>query len=314
MSVEPSVRRWSTDSLQPAMRFDCWMGVISESLWPVTEWRDMDREDFSVELRESSFGRLTLIAENISAHESRRTRRDIERSHASCYHLFVSLEPSWGITHHGHRSRMRKGDVVLVDSNAELETRLPTGFNGLVLQCPTDWLQTWLPDPAGLAGQLIPRDSRWGRILSPVVTQLLPEIAVAPPLPHTVMVDQIGAVLALIAGDAHACSTPRLLQKIRDITRQRCNESQLTAIEVASSLNVPPRYLHRLLASRDLTFASLLLEARVDTALAMLQSSRCDHLSMDDIRQRAGFLGFSTMVRVIRKRTGMAPAEVRLAR
>jgi transcriptional regulator GlxA family with amidase domain len=69
--------------------------------------------------------------------------------------------------------------------------------------------------------------------------------------------------------------------------------------------------LHRVLAANDLTFASQLIEARINVALQMLTSSSCTHLTTLEIACQAGFLSASHFARVVRKRTGRTPLELR---
>jgi len=107
------------------------------------------------------------------------------------------------------------------------------------------------------------------------------------------LVDQVGALLALIAGEAEARAIPHLLDRIRDCVRDRCAEPRLTAADVAASRNVPPRILHRALAAKKLTFASLLLDARIGGALQMLTSPSFTQLAPGEIARRAGFLSAS---------------------
>jgi AraC-like DNA-binding protein len=224
--------------------------------------------------------------------------------------LFANQLP-WGVTHNGHRERYLTGDVVIVDSEGELETTAESGFKGVILKLPVDWLWTWLPDPELLAGQRIAGDSKWGRVFSPIVRQLTPGLAAAPPLPHGVMVDQVGAILALIMGESEFRRMPDLLKRIQDCIRQRCAEPQLTATDVASSLNLSSRALHRVLATNNLTFVSQLLDARTSVALQMLASPSLSELSTAEIARKAGFLSASHFARVMRNRTGRTPVELR---
>jgi len=200
---------------------------------------------------------------------------------------------------------------VLVDSQGDLETMAPSGFDGVILKLPSGWLQTWLANPASIVGERIGADSKWGRVLAPIVRQFTPELAVAPPLPHGVLVDQLGAMLALIAGEAEQSAKPDLLRRIRDCICQRCSEPQLTAAGVAASLNIPPRMLHRVLAANGMTFASLLLDARISAARQILTSPSFMQLPTAEIARQAGFLSASYFARVVRERTGQTLQEWR---
>ncbi|MGX5803435.1 helix-turn-helix transcriptional regulator [Bradyrhizobium sp. Arg314] len=284
------------------------MSILQQSLWPVSEWREI--EDFTVDLAEASFGSLTSMTETISAHESHRTKRDVERSGDRCYLLFANQLP-WQVAHNGHNENCLSGDCILVDSQGELETRAPTGYSGLIFKLPVSWLHSWLPDPDLLVGRRIAGDSKWGQALSPIVRQTTPEFLTASPLPHGVLADQFGALLALIAGDAETRAMPELLKRIQGCIRQRCSEPQLTATDVAASIDVPPRLLHQALAASGLTFGSLLLDARVGIAMGMLPSPAFKNLSVEEIARRSGFASAAHFSRAVHKRTGHMPQALR---
>jgi len=308
VASEQSILRFSTGTVPSGMRFDFWMSILRQSLWPVSEWREIS--DFTVELEEASFGCLTSMTETISAHQSYRTHADVEHSGGRCYLLFANQLP-WQVEHHGHSERYRRGDSVLVDSQGELSTRAPLGFRGIIIKLPVNWVQTWLPNPEALIGRRIARDTKWGRVFSPIVGQLTPELVTSPPVPAGLLVDQVGAVLALISDDSEVRARPDLLKKIQDCIRERYAEPGLTAADVAAALDVPPQVLHRVLAKHNLTFASQLLDARTSVAVRMLTSRSFDRLTTTEIGEKAGFPSASYFTRVVRKRTGYSPPELR---
>jgi AraC-like DNA-binding protein len=309
MSAEQAIRRFSTRTVPSGIRLDYWMNRLSDSLWPVSDWSGIS-PDFSIDMQEGHLGCLTTVLETLSgAPHSRRTRGDVESSAESCYQLFACDSP-WAMKHNGHDEHLLPGDVVLV-GQGEHDSYMTSGQQSHILKLPTHWVQSWLPDPNLLAGRAISKDSKWGQVLSPMVAQLTPELAAAPPLPHNVLVDQLGATLALIADETEARAMPELLGKIKDCIRQRCSEPQLTASDVAAALGVPPRILHRVLATNNLAFASLLVDARINVALQMLSSPSSTQLTVTEIGRQAGFLSASYFARVIRKRTGQRPIELR---
>jgi AraC family transcriptional activator of tynA and feaB len=69
--------------------------------------------------------------------------------------------------------------------------------------------------------------------------------------------------------------------------------------------------MHRALASSDTTFGAMLINARTHTAIRMLSSPLFRRISTAEVGRRAGFLSASHFLRVIRKRTGMTPPQLR---
>lgn len=309
MNTEPAIAHFSTQGISKGMRFDYWMNVLKDSLWQVTDWRNVPA-DFNVELRGAKLGALSTMVEDMTAHHSLRTKADVDRSAERNFHLFVSLRQAWAFTHMGRHERLERGDVVMMGEGTH-ETHVPTGFHGVIVKCPESWVQSWLPDPGAIAGRAIRRDSGWGRVLSPMLSQFTPEFVATSPLPQRVLVDQLGTMLGLIAGDADSRAMPDLVARVLDCIRERCTQMSLTANDVAETLKVPARLLHKALAAGKTTFASELLNARLDRAVPLLAAAASSGRTVADIARQTGFADASHFARVVRNRTGQTPQTLR---
>jgi AraC-like DNA-binding protein len=305
LESDPPLKRFSTLDIPRAERFDCWMSVLGDSMWRVTDWRGTPR-DFNVQLNSARLGCLVALTECNSTHHSRRTRSDVDNSQERSFHLFVTTGPAWGFRHRGAAGRLDSGDV-LVLAEGEHETLCPDGFRGVIVKCPETWMRTWLPDPEVIAGQTITRDSRWGQVLSPVLSQMTPDLAVAAPLPHQVLVDQLGAILGLLTHDTATRAKPDLVERVRQCLRERSAEAALTAADVADSINVPAQVLHRALASAGSTFAAELQSARAAAALSLLDGRAGRQMTLTAIARACGFSSAAQLTRTLRKRHGRSP-------
>jgi AraC-like DNA-binding protein len=134
------------------------------------------------------------------------------------------------------------------------------------------------------------------------------------------LIDQRGALLALTASElsgnrAVATRAERSVRdQVSDHIRQRCPDRSLQAADVASSLNISGRTLHRALAVGGDTFGTMLIQARVELALRMLQSPLFDRVTTAEIGRRAGFSDASHFVKTLRRCTGLTPLQVRRTR
>ncbi len=113
----------------------------------------------------------------------------------------------WYLAVHGrsrHRTRTRfgPGDLIFYDSRYLLDCNLLLHWSDLNLQLSEQFVRKWVPHPACLGERRITRDSQWGRVLASYVAQLSPDFVVQAPLPQGVLVDQLGALLALTASRA----------------------------------------------------------------------------------------------------------------
>ena len=73
------------------------------------------------------------------------------------------------------------------------------------------------------------------------------------------------------------------------------------------------RTLHRALAACGETFGAMLVHARVDLAVRMLQSPLFDRVTTAEIGRRAGFSDASHFVKVLRGAHGQTPLHLRRA-
>lgn len=101
--------------------------------------------------------------------------------------------------------------------------------------------------------------------------------------------------------------------QIHDLIKQRCPETPLQAADIAASLSISRRTLHRALAARGESFGALLTQSRVELATRMLQSPLFGRVTTAEIGRRAGFADASHFAKVMRARTGQTPLQLRKA-
>jgi len=312
---EDRIRRWSTQVVPAAARFDYWMTAVTETCWPISQWRNVST-DFEVEFAATEVGCITSIGETISGHRARRTPYDVARSIERTYHLFAnvgrkeSARHCWAIEHLGRSERIGPGDLVLV-GDGQHQTDIPDGFEGVILKLPTHWIRTWLPDPDVLAGRCIPAASRWGSVLSRFTAQLAPDRLPDAALPDEVLTDHVGSLLALVVGESEARSYAELEGRIGSILRERCVDPALAPADIARALDIPNPLIHSALGARGRTFLDALLAARADNAIALLASPAGSRLPLAEIARRCGFRSAGQCARAVRARAGLAPGQLR---
>ncbi|REG50675.1 AraC family transcriptional regulator [Paraburkholderia sp. BL6669N2] len=315
-SVEPrSIARLSTQDVPPVRRLEYWTDVLASALLPMA----IDCQSpcqFESSLLSAPLGMITLTATRGSAHDALTTQREIPQSRGRSFHLVMSRNLPWTMTHRG-QARLLPGELVLFDSQLEFEMNCPDTYDFLNLTLPPEWLAMWGSNVETLTGRRISADSGWGRVLSSYVNQLSPEFALRAPLAESVLADQVGALLALTAHELSGQSLRMppversLLERIHECIMQRRTEPQLTASDIAAMLNVSLRTVHRVLANSGETFGQQLLKARMEAAVRMLQSRAFDRVTTAEIGRRAGFSDASHFVRVIRRWTGRTPQQLK---
>ena len=314
-SNEYLVRSWSTDGIAPAHRLDFYASTISSTLDPMSISRSV-AGPFNFKLDAADLGAISVVQARGRPHSLQRGPTELARSDGEYFRLIVNRASNWNLAQRG-AIRVRAGQVVMLDSRYGHKTELPADFDCLHVRIPASWMRTWVSRPEAMTGGLVSASPRWGNALATFVAALSPELALRPPLPPALLVDQLGALLALAAGDVGASAPVASAAemgwagRVCDALTQRCCETALTASDVANDLGISVRTLHRCLAARGTTFGELLISARVAVARRMLSSRLSGRLSIAEVGYRSGFMNASHFARTLRLRAGVTPKQLR---
>jgi AraC-like DNA-binding protein len=308
--------RLSTRDVAPADSLSYASWILDSALAPSVLSTPTPSE-YKLDVSALALPSIAIVTAGGSPSRSIRGPSEIRRTSQRYFALALVLSGSWNFTS-VTRDRFGPGDLIFYDSRYNQDCNLLSHWSALNLQLSEQFVRRCVPNPIVLSGRRI-GDSQWGRVLASYVAQLSPEFVVHAPLPQGVLIDQLGALLALTASELsgrRAVSTPAersVRDHVYDHIRQRCADTSLQAADVASSLNISKRSLHRALAACGETFGPMLIQARVDLAVRMLQSPLFDRVTTAEIGRRAGFSDASHFVKALRRRTGQTPLQMRRA-
>ena len=317
-----AVRRWSTDAVPPAQRLDYWIGAVCEGFLEMDITCTQAMRFFGATLESAPLGANGGIVVNRvrgTAQDVYRTRRAIARSRSNFYYLLCKTDTAWSAEQDGRGTRLLPGDAVLVDSRRCYAFHLAQSADTVSLELPTAWVESWLPDAGDQVARRIDGSAGWGSVLSRFVQQLTPEAVAAASLPAPLVADQLGGLLALATGQGAAAMPAErgraaLRRRVLEAVRERHAEPGLTAAAVARGLGISERSLHRCLAEGATTFATVLMDCRMQAARRMLADARFDRLGVAEIGFRAGLADASHFVRLCRQQLGATPGALRRAR
>jgi AraC family transcriptional activator of tynA and feaB len=312
-----ALQRWSTADVPPANRLEYFANALSKAAIPVAV-DSADPLTFGADISFASLGSIWVCKASGSPLRSSRGASELARSDRHSLNLIMSLKSPWTAEHRG-LFNLAPGDMLVHDSQYAVEADVRNPFDAVTVGFSDDWLRQWVPNPGTMIARRIPGATPWGRALSTYLAELSPEFVLAPPLPFSVLADQVGSLIALAASGlwrATQTYTPAvrsLHERIQECLVQRCTEPQLTAPDLAASVNISVRTLHRIFAAANETFGGKLIEARARVAVRMLTSRLFNRVTTAEIGRRAGFLSPSHFARVIRQRTGRTPLQLRRA-
>lgn len=310
----PELICWSTDDVDTTQRVDYYEETVARSMIPVGIRMPATGEFFS-RMKMASLDGLSVLRIHGSPHEVYRGNREIARSGAHKYHLLLTCGTPWTLHHQGAVA-LAPGEAVLLDSQQAQTSATEVPYEMVHLMMEASWLAQWVPRPAALVGRKITAATPWGHSLASFAKVLTPELLLDAPLPARLLSDHLGAMLALAAeetdpsADSRRSMTPQR-QRIVDVLAQRCTDPALTAKDVAASLNLSVRTLHRVLAVTKEAFGPLLIEARLRIAYRMLESRIFMNVTVSEIARRAGFATPSHFARVFHACYGVTPSAFR---
>jgi AraC family transcriptional regulator, positive regulator of tynA and feaB len=305
--------RWSTEDVPPAQRLEYWVCAISEGFLAM-DAKSPVRHAFRGELLSASLGPIGVNRVTGDAQQVWRTSRGIAHSRDNFCYLLGNLASPWRVEQDGRQALLAPGDFTLVDSRRPYHFDFPEGPSTVSLELPLDWVACWLAEPeAHVARAFRAVEPGWGSALAAFARAWEPKMACTPPLPATLLTDQLGGLLSLACGaaPAPAVTTPGLAERVALQLRQRLAEPGLTAADVAVALGVSVRTLHRAMAVNGQTFAHQLMAERMAQAKRMLQSPAMRRLTTAEIGRRVGLLDPSHFVRLCRQQLGNTPAALR---
>jgi len=294
-----------------------WVDAISD-VFLAMEVRGSLRADLYGELHSARLGELGVNWVSASAQDVYRTPRTIARSRENFHYLLGNRDTAWLAEQDGQRLRLLPGDFVLIDSRRPYEFHFPEGASTISLELPLNWVSRWLARPETHIAKRLDARQGWSSVLAGFAMQWRPEMAVAPPLPPALLIDQLGSLLALACGETPIVASTAAVKSLRERVllqiAERLAEPGLTASDVASSLGVSVRTLHRALMQTNLSFAGSLTEQRMAAAKRMLLTPQFDRLTVGEIGSRVGLLDASQFVRQCKRVLGTTPAALRRRR
>lgn len=303
---------WSTDDAAPGMGLSYWIEAICEAFLEMKA--DGDCESFDASLTKFQFGPIDLNFVDTDPQDVWRTRAAIARSRENFFYLLYMRGGHMGVTQRGREAIIAPGNCLLVDSREPYRFSLPDRNNCLSIQIPQRWLRTWLPHPEDTTIVTFADHSRWGATLASALGNLQRDALDRIALPFGVVADQIGAMLALATGTQEATMarhSASLFARLTNTIEAQSVDPTIDPDSIAAAHGISKRYLHLVLAQGGTSFGTVLIEARLNRARALLEDRRFARISIADIAWRSGFSNPSHFARRFRQRFGISPGDFR---
>jgi AraC-like DNA-binding protein len=306
-------RHWSTKKARPGEALSYWVEAICEAFLEMKA-DSPEPSNFSASITQHPFGPIDLNFADTTSQQVWRTPQAIAGSRKHTYYLLYVREGRLGARQRGRDAAIEPGDCVLIDSMEPYSFSFPETNRCLSIQMPHDWLRNWIPEPEKIVATSFATNSGWGRTLASAAGNLAECDYDSMALPRGVVADQLGALLALAAGNELAgASTHRhaWLHRIRKTLLERLSDPSLDPQSVADLHGISKRYLHLLFAGAGTSFGAALIDLRLERAKQLLDDRRLARVGVAEIAWRCGFREPSHFARRFRARFGSAPDAYR---
>jgi AraC family transcriptional activator of tynA and feaB len=306
------VRTWSTLSTAPAGQFRYWRELICEAFLDLTPESDV-RDRFTGIVTQWPLGELSLARIDSQRQRVMRTDLDISRAPRAGYYANLQLRGTSKMRQGDRVAVLRPGDIAVVDTGQQYAFDFDTDFRQLSLFIPRALLDAQVSGPVRTATRV---DTATG--VGAAVRQAMVAMARSALTPQSAvrLATLTGGMLSIALDSAAGtrCDEARSVRSYRaalaDI-EEHLADDDLSPATTARRLGVSVRWLHRLFAGRERTYAGTVRRLRLEIAWRNLQDRACAHLRVIDIAADAGFGDVTSFHRAFRREFGRTPAQVR---
>jgi AraC family transcriptional activator of tynA and feaB len=312
MAKAEGARHWSTARSRPGEALSYWVDAICEAFLEMKADSPAPR-NFSAAITQHPFGPIDLNYADTTAQDVWRTKHAIAGSRKHTFYLLYMREGQLKARQRGREALVQPGDCVLIDSMEPYSFSFPDTNRCLSVQMPEDWLRRWIATPE-TATAISYSTSGWGRKLARTIGDLAERNFDELALPRASIADELGALLSLVGAcglETKAAHREMLLQRIRLNIRERMHDCALDAQSIAGASGISRRYLHLLFAEARTSFATELMNLRLERAKQFLSDARFTNESIGEIASRCGFREPSHFARRFGAAYGAAPAAFR---
>jgi len=102
-----------------------------------------------------------------------------------------------------------------------------------------------------------------------------------------------------------------LLSALLDFVKEHISSTNLSPQVAALNVGISVRYVHKLFAARNTTFASYVTLKRLEFVRKEMISPSCRNQAISTVAYRCGFNDLSTFNRSFKRRYGVTPREFR---
>lgn len=306
-------QQWSTDTFDDRRRMSGWSDVVSRHMTEMDVGSD-DPRHYRAQWRQFALGAVQLNFLAAMPQRITRTPAMVAHSAEHSYELIYLRRGRLTIRYRDRDENADTGEFALLRNNEPYQFICPEQSDALTVHLDDRWLRRWLPDTDSFSPATHQARKAWGAPLAATLGALADHGVEAAALPREVIADQLGSMLALLAGPGDCrLERPRqqLLVRLRRLLGERFAETNLDPAALARAAGISTRHLHGTFARAGSSFGRELIRLRLRHGESLLRDPRYASHQVSEIAYLAGFADPSHFARRFRACYGSSPVVYR---
>ncbi|VIO78859.1 Transcriptional activator NphR [Bradyrhizobium ivorense] len=310
---------WNTADIRPDQQFAYYREAICQAFMNLTP-EPTAAPGFLARVDTLGLGDGAVNRVNFPEHIVRRSAADIAASSRRCYYLNLKLAGRCRIQQAGREISLSSGQVGIFDSGerfALLHDRGPA-LQVASFWVPAEALDERLPSPPDFAPARVSDDPFVGHLIAETAQVLNASALRASDAENARLFDVLLDLVALSlsrgsregAAEAASLADATWLALRRAVDR-RLREPGLGVAAIAATMRISERYVHKLFERAGTTFASYVIDRRLDGAARDLKDPTMFGRAIGDIAFDWGFSDLSHFTRRFRHRFNCTPGDWR---
>jgi AraC-like DNA-binding protein len=300
---------WSTDTISERERFAYWREMICSTLFSISP--EAPSERFSARIKVRNAGLFRFATCESTSYEIIRSRRDIAKSPADHYTIYLQLRGQTSIEQCDESISFRRGDFVMSDCRQPFRATLSNDGCRAVAVVPRTMITSrapWLSRRAvykfsGLRFLDLAR-----RHMARLISDDLSENE------SNLLTENLCNLLALSSTSdipLNRLQAGLQLEAVLAFCQQNLHYPRLSPQFVAEHFGISVRTLHLRFQKFGQTFGNWLLESRLNSCCLSLKDPQQAARNISEIAYGYGFNDLSHFNKAFRARFGITPSECR---
>ena len=311
-----AISHWSTTAIPVSKKLDYWNELSSSCFIPLAI--DARERAFEGAINRLDLGQIHLSRVTTTPTRVSREQHHVARTQPDDAYYLLHMQVAGNSVNRqaGREAVLTPGDFTLVDSTRAYTLDTDSEFDMLVCRLPLSELRKYLPYAPDVVATTVSGQMGAARVLKGLFESLWIEASTCDNPGWLRNTDDcvMQAIEMAYRGAGPAAGSERsghaILEQASRLIQLNLLDPELNVGTIAAALNITPRYLQKLFATRSTTPTAFIQLQRLEMAKRML--ARGDK-PVTDVAFDVGFNDLSHFGRAFKRHTGQSPSKFRFS-